>query len=509
MEIKVVIGDIAQTEASAIIVNFFEDMEHLDDDTANIDKALNGAISELISQGEIKGKLNEITVIHSLGKLPAARVVVVGLGKQPELSQDKVRGAMAETCRLLRQKGSESIATIAQGAGMAGISVEGTAQAITEGALLGLYCFRRHITKEAEHGEIRELTVVGANKTELPGLELGSDRGRVLAEATNLARDMVNEPANYMTPAVMAEQAKRLAESYGLELSVLERAEMQELGMGALLGVAQGSREPPKFIVLHYRGRNTTETEVALVGKGITFDSGGISIKLSEKMGEMKGDMAGGAAVMSAMSAIAQLKLKINLMAVIPATENLPDGNALKPGDILTAMGGKTIEIISTDAEGRLILADALGYVKKLGVKFIVDVATLTGACRVALGDVCTGAFGNNQELIDKVIAAGAEAGELTWQMPMFEQYKEQNKSDVADIKNTGGKYGGAITAAQFLAEFVGDTPWVHLDIAGTSLSDKEQNYLVKGATGVPVRTLVNLVLSLAKGGDASREKVG
>jgi leucyl aminopeptidase len=239
--------------------------------------------------------------------------------------------------------------------------------------------------------------------------------------------------------------------------------------------------------------------DVALLGKGVTFDSGGISIKPSAKMGEMKGDMAGGAAVMAAISAIARLKPKINVMAVIPATENLLSENALKPGDILTAMSGKTIEIISTDAEGRLALADALGYVRKFGAKFMIDVATLTGACRVALGDVCTGAFTNNQELVDKIITAGAEAGELIWQMPMYDQYKEQNKSDVADIKNVGGRLAGASTAAQFLAEFAGDTPWVHLDIAGTSMTGKEKNYLVKGATGVPVRTLVNLVLSLAK----------
>jgi leucyl aminopeptidase len=294
----------------------------------------------------------------------------------------------------------------------------------------------------------------------------------------------------------MAEAAAKLAKDYGLELSVLEREQMRELGMGALLGVAQGSRQPPKFIVLHYRGGDSSETNVALVGKGITFDSGGISIKPSEKMEEMKGDMAGGAAVMAAISAIAQLKPQINVMALIPATENLPGDSALKPGDILTAIDGKTIEIISTDAEGRLVLADALGYAKKLGAKLIIDVATLTGACRVALGNVCSGAFGNNQELVDKVIAAGAEAGELIWQMPMYE---EQNKSDIADIKNVGGRYGGAITAARFLAEFVGDTPWVHLDIAGTSLSEKEQAYLVKGATGVSVRTLINLVLALAK----------
>lgn len=499
MEIKVIVGDITKIKTGAIIVNFFEGMERPDGDTATIDKAWGGAISQLISQGEIKGKLNEVTIIHSLGKLPAARVVIAGLGKQQELSQDKVRGVVAETCRLLRQKGVNSIATIAQGAGIAGIGLVSAAQAVTEGALLGVYSFRRHITKEAEHGEIKQLTIVDADEANLPILEQGYHKGKVLAEATNLARDMVNEPANYMTPNQMAETAKRLAETYALKLSVFEREQMQELGMGALLGVTRGSRQPPKFIVLHYRGGDSTEIDVALAGKGVTFDSGGISIKPSEGMAEMKGDMAGGAAVMAAISAIAQLKPRINVVAVIPATENLLGDNALKPGDILTAMSGKTIEIISTDAEGRLILADALGYVRKFGVKFIIDVATLTGAMRAALGDIYSGAFGNNQELVDRVIAAGAEAGELIWQMPMHERYREQIKSEVADIKNVGGKYAGATTAAQFIAEFAGDTPWVHLDIAGTSMSGKEQNYLVKGATGVTVRTLVNLALSLAK----------
>jgi len=499
MEIKVVAGDIAKTKADAIIVPFFEGVERPEGNIAAINKALDGAISQLINQGEIKGKLNEIIVVHSLGKLPAARVVITGLGKQQELSQDKLRGVIAETCRLLRQKKVNSIATVAQGAGVAGITLEGAAQAVTEGALLGVYSFRRHITREAEYDEIKQLLIVSNDESELPTLKQGYHKGRVMAEATNLARDMVNEPANYMTPSDMAETAKRLAETYRLELNVLEREQIQKLGMGALLGVAQGSRQPPKFMVLHYRGGDSSEIDVALLGKGITFDSGGISIKPSAKMDEMKGDMAGGAAVMAAISAIAQLKPKINVVAIIPATENLPSENALKPGDVLTAMSGKTIEIISTDAEGRLALADALGYARKFNAKSIVDVATLTGACRVALGDVCTGAFTNNQELVDKVIAAGAEAGELIWQMPMYDQYKEQNKSNVADIKNVGGRLAGAITAALFLAEFAGDTPWVHLDIAGTSMTDKEKNYLIKGATGVPVRTLVNLVLSLAK----------
>ncbi|MFC2071012.1 M17 family metallopeptidase, partial [Chloroflexota bacterium] len=255
----------------------------------------------------------------------------------------------------------------------------------------------------------------------------------------------------------------------------------------------------PKFIVLNYKGGDSDEIDIALLGKAITFDSGGISIKPSNGMEEMKGDMSGGAAVITAMSAIARLKPRINVLALVPATENLPGGTALKPGDVLTAMEGKTIEIISTDAEGRLVLSDALGYARKHGAKLIVDVATLTGAMVVALGNICTGAFSNNQELVDKVIAAGTEAGERIWQMPMYDDYKEQNKSDIADVKNIGGRNAGSITAAQFLAEFVGDTPWVHLDIAGTNMTDKTKGYLVKGATGVPVRTLVNLVFSLAK----------
>jgi len=355
------------------------------------------------------------------------------------------------------------------------------------------------MTREAEHGEIKELTIVDADASKVPSFEQGSQKGSILAEATNVARDMVNEPANYMTPGDMAEKAKELAEKYGLGLDVLEREQMQELGMGALLGVAQGSQQPPKFIVLRYKGNDTDEVDVALVGKGLTFDSGGISIKPAAGMGDMKGDMAGGAAVMAAISAIAELKPKVNVMALVGAAENLLSGSATKPADVLVAMNGKTIEVENTDAEGRLTLADALGYANKEGAKRIIDVATLTGAMTVALGTVCTGAFTNNQELVDKVIAAGAEAGEKIWQMPMYEEYKEQNKSDTADIKNTGGRPAGAITAAQFVGEFAGDTPWVHLDIAGTNMTNKERTYLVKGATGVPVRTLVNLVLSLAE----------
>jgi leucyl aminopeptidase len=499
MEIEVIAGDIAGMEADAIILNHFEGVKSPEGEAVAVDRALGGVISQLTKRGEIKGKPNEITMVHSLGKLSAAHVVIVGLGKQSDLSTNKIRAAVAETCRWLRGREISTIATVPQGAKINNISPTAAAQAVAEGALLGTYTFRRHITREDDRpGEIKQLSIVGADGMKSQ-LEEGANKGQIIAEATNLARDMVNEPANFMTPTDMAKMATELANTHGLEITVLDTEQMKSMGMGGLLGVAQGSRQSPKFMVLNYKGSTDKESDIAMVGKAITFDSGGISIKPSEKLEEMKGDMAGGAAVMAAMVAIAQLKPKVNVMAIIPATENLPDGNALKPGDVLTAMNGKTIEIISTDAEGRLILADALSYAKKYGAKKMVDAATLTGACRIALGDICTGAFGNNQELMNRVIAAGNEVGELIWPMPMYDEYQEQNKSDIADIKNVGGRLAGAITAAKFLAEFVDGTPWVHMDIAGTSLTDKERGYQIKGATGVPTRTLVNIVVSLAQ----------
>jgi leucyl aminopeptidase len=499
LEVKVVSGDIAKIKVGAAIVNLFEGVQHPGGATGAVDQALGGAITRLIAEGEIKGKLNEITLIHTLGKMEAERVVVLGLGKQEKFTLDSIRAAMAEASKFLRKLGVKQVATIVHGAGIGGMEAEKAAQALTEGSILGLYTFRKHITKEPEYREIEELLIVEQDGSKHAALEQGVKRGRILAEATNCARDMINEPANYMTPSDMAEVARNVASKYGLECSVLEREEMKNLGMGAVLGVSQGSRQPPKFIIISYRGDDSSKSTLGLIGKGLTFDSGGISIKPSESMDEMKGDMAGGATVIAAMRAIAEFKAKINVTGLVPATENLPGGAALKPGDVLKAMNGKTIEVVNTDAEGRLILADALCYARKLGLSPLVDVATLTGACHVALGDVCTGAFGNNQETIARVIKAGEESGEKIWQLPMFDEYKEQNKSDVADIKNSGGRWGGAITAAQFLAEFSQDTPWTHLDIAGTSFSSKERAYTLKGATGVAVRTLVNFALAIAE----------
>lgn len=498
MEIKTATGNIADMPNGAIVVSYFEEQENLDGEIGAVDRALGGNIKQLIAQGEIKGKPGEVTLVHTLGKLPALRVAVLGLGKKEDMTGDKVRRAAAEAARFLRKKGVDNFATVALGAGTGGIDRETSAQLMTEGVLLGTYAFLKHITREPEYREIKQVVIVDADRDSLPALERGCRTGRIIAEATNLARDMVNEPPNFMTPADMANTAEGLARTHSLGIEVLERKQMEELGMGALLAVNQGSDQPPKMIIMRYTGKEGA-VDITLVGKGITFDSGGISIKPSEKMDEMKDDMAGGAAVMAAMSAIAQLKPRINVVAIVPATENMPSGHAYKPGDVLKAMNGKTIEVISTDAEGRLILADALSYANRLGARMIVDVATLTGSCRVALGDICSGVFGNNKELVDKLLAAASETGEYMWQMPMYEEYKELNKSDVGDIKNSGGRYAGSITAAQFLSEFSGDTPWVHIDIAGTVRTDKDNGYQIKGATGVPVRTLINLVQALSQ----------
>jgi leucyl aminopeptidase len=498
MQIKVEGGDITRNPTKAIIVNLFEGAKRPGGATGAVDKALDGAISQLIAEGEIKGKFKELTLVHTLGRLPSPRVLVVGLGKQDRFTLDTVRDATATAMRYLRRKGAISVATIVHGAGVGELKPQQCAQAIAEGAVMGLYRFTRHKKKDENQGEIEELALVEADARKAAALRQGVKTGRILAEAANRARDMANEPANYLTPTIMAERAQAVAEEVRLECEILERKQMEKLGMGALLGVAQGSIQPPKMIILRYRGDRRRKQTVGLLGKGITFDSGGISIKPSAGMQEMKGDMSGGAAVISAMWAIGQLRPRINVTALVPATENMPSGSATKPGDVHRSMSGKTIEVVNTDAEGRLILADAIDYARAQGLSPIVDVATLTGSMIIALGKAATGCMANDQALCDKVIAAGKAAGEKFWQFPLLEEYKEHLKSDVADLKNVGKREGGSISAALFLAEFVGDTPWVHLDMAPTDNVDKDRGAWVKGATGIPTRTLVNLVLTLA-----------
>ena len=503
VEIKVTAGDVTQVPADAVIVNLFEGVETPGGATGAVDKALRGAITRLIAAGEVKGKLNAVAVVHTFGQIAAERVAIVGLGKQADFTLDRARKAAASAAKALRKLGCKHIATVLHGAGIGGSEPAQAAQAVTEGTILGLYTFKKYQSKKEDSGEIAELTIVEREAGKVPAIEQGVAVGRILAEATNFARDLANEPANQMTPTIMAQKAQEIAAAYGLEFEALGREKMKELGMGALLGVAQGSQEPPQLIVLRYwgAGKDSPQPGLGLIGKGITFDSGGLSIKPAEGMGDMKGDMSGGAAVLGAMRAIAQLQPKINVTGLVPATENLPSGSAFKPGDILKALDGKTIEVISTDAEGRLILADALAYARKLGLSPLVDVATLTGACVVALGTVRTGAFTNNPALLAQVIAAGDEAGEKIWQLPTDEEYKELFKSEVADLKNSGGRWAGAITGAMFVGAFAEDTPWVHLYIAGTSrlMEGKESAYAPRWGSGVMVRTLANLAVKLAE----------
>jgi len=497
LDIRVVVGDVARFRGDALVVNLFEGIKAPGGATGAVDATLGGAIRKLIQAGEVTGKWGEQTLVHSLGKLPVERVLVAGLGKSGEFTLDRARAVSAEAAKSLRKIGARQIGSIVHGAGAGGFNPAQATQALVEGALLGLYRFTRYKRNEDAKKEIESLTIVERDRQKLRAMTEAVRRGRIVAEATNTARDLVNEPGNTLTPAELGRRAQAMARRAGIRCQVLGPRELRRLGARALLGVARGSREPARLILLEYRAGRRGGPHLGLVGKGITFDSGGISIKPAENMEAMKGDMAGAAAVLAATSAIAQLQLPVHVTAVVPATENLPSGAALKPGDILRAMSGKSIEVINTDAEGRLVLADALHYARSRKVSHLVDVATLTGACVVALGTLNSGAFSNNQALLDKVLAAGRAAGEKIWPMPMDVEYDELIKSDVAEIKNTGGRKGGAITGAKFLQHFVGDTPWVHLDIAGTFEADKEKGSQPKGGTGVMVRTLVNLAVEL------------
>ena len=443
-------------------------------------------------------------MVHTMGRIGPARVLVAGLGKQEEFDADVVRRVSSEALRYLRRRGIREAVTVAHGAGTGGLSPVEAGRAIAEGAVLGLYRFDRyHTNGDDGDGEFAELTIAELDEERAEGIRVGADQGKVIAEATLIARSMVNEPANAMTPTAMAEVAKGVAEEHGLGFEVMDNADMKGRGMGAFIGVAQGSDEPARLIILTYTGDpGNPANNLGLIGKGITFDTGGISLKPAANMEAMKGDMAGGASVIGAMKIIAALKPRINVTGMVAATENMPGGSAQRPGDVVRAMNGKTIEVINTDAEGRLVLADALCLARERGITRLVDIATLTGAMVTTLGKACTGVMGNDDDLISNVIRAGKRTGEKFWQLPMFDEYKELIRSDVADMKNSGGRQAGSITAALLLREFVEGAAWAHLDIAGTATSDKVSGYQVKGATGAPARTLAQLAIDLA--GEAS-----
>ncbi|MCL4425950.1 MAG: leucyl aminopeptidase [Firmicutes bacterium] len=496
MELSVRGGDIIETAADTIIINLFAGVTVPGGATGVVDKALGGAIQGLAADGEFKGELNELAVLHPRGGITARRVIVVGLGQAEELNLDRVRQAAGTAAKEARKKNAQVVASIVHGSGIGGLDSELAAAALVEGTLLGLYQFQGAKSKAEDQG-IKQLLLVEKDEARLEAVRRGARVGQTLAEATNLARDITNQPANLMIPEKMALLAQEMARREGLTVTVLDEQEMEKKGMGALLGVARGSQEPPRLIVLRYQASPPTSKTVALVGKGLTFDSGGISLKAREGLENMKMDKAGGAAVLAAMQAIARLKPAINVLGIIAATENMPGGRAQKPGDVVRAMDGKTIEIISTDAEGRLILADAVTYARELNANLIVDVATLTGAVRTALGTQAAAIIANNQSLVQEVVAAGERAGERFWPLPTYPEYKEQYKSQVADIKNVGGSAAGTITGGLIIGEFAGTTPWAHLDIAGVAWGERELPYQPKGATGFSVRTLVNMVLSM------------
>ena len=478
MQITVAMKPIDQMETDALIVPVFEGR-----------KETRFGAGDLFDSGEVTGKVLELTLLHHVPGFAATRVLLVGAGKPDKFDSNELRKLVGAAVRFLKGKSVKKIALALESA----LVDAEHACAAAEGALLGDYEPDFYKT-DADKKTVESFALVTAG--DAVGVEPGSRRGGIIGEAQNFARALVNEPANRLTPAKLAEAARKMASAHGLTCQVLEREEMEKLGMGALLGVAIGSAEPPKLIVISYvPAKAESSAHLGLVGKGVTFDTGGISIKPSDGMEKMKYDMAGGAAMIGAMQAIAQLKPAIRVTAFVPCVENMPGSRAQRPGDIVTAMSGKTIEVLNTDAEGRLILADALTYARKQGCTHLVDAATLTGAVVVALAHLNVGLFSSDDGLRDRVLRACKSEGERMWPLPLDDDYKEYLKSAFADLGNIGGRWGGAVTAAMFLKEFAEDTPWVHLDIAGTAWLDESKPFLAKGPTGLPVRTLVRLAL--------------
>lgn len=500
MRFTVQAASVTAIETPLLVVNLFEGVSEPRGATGAVDAAMDGLITRMIAEKEISGKLNEVVVFHTLGKLAAQRVAVVGLGKREDFTPERARQAAGTAAKRARQLKLKTFATVVHGAGQGGLDPREAAQALVEGSGLAAYRYTRFKSeKEDLAPDLEEVVIVENDESRLEALREGARKGEIIVEATCFARDLVSGPGNLVTPTYLAEQAKQVAEQGGFECTVLGPDEMRDLKMNALLAVASGSAQPPRLIVMRYKGAGDNAKTLAIVGKGITFDSGGISIKPGERMEEMKNDMAGGAAVIGAMRAIASLKLPINVLGIVPATENLPSGSAFKPGDVITAMNGKTMEIINTDAEGRVILSDAVAYAAQQGADAIVDLATLTGACIIALGHHASGLLSNNDALAQAVTSAGEQTGERVWRLPAWDDYFEQIKSDIADVKNIGGRPGGTITGALFIKVFAGDKPWAHLDIAGTAWTDKEKPYVPKGATGIGVRLLTTLAEAWAK----------
>ncbi|MEJ5375506.1 MAG: leucyl aminopeptidase [bacterium] len=459
----------------------------------DLDRASKGWIRRLLALGDFKGKPGEILVQRTMGALAPGRLMLVGLGKMEKLTLEDWRAGVSKAAQACRSLSVEEFGVSLQDPPNLQLGKEAMASAAVEGALLGLYRFKGYKKEASEDTDPRQMVLLAGGRP-------GGRMARVVEEAVSVCeavywvRDLVSQPSNHLTPRGLAEQAALMAKSEGVHCTVLEEDQLRSMNMGGILGVASGSKEPPRLIVLEYGKGFKASPTLALVGKGITFDSGGISLKPAEKMDQMKDDMAGGAVVLGVLKAVAKLKLPLHLVGVIPATENMPSGSAYKPGDVLTTFSGKSIEVSNTDAEGRVILADALSYALRYKPDLIIDLATLTGACIVALGDQIAGLMGTHQEAMEQLRKASEITGEDIWPLPLKEEYEELIKSDVADVKNSGGREAGAIQGALFLKKFVGETPWIHLDIAGPVWTDKDRPYRPKGATGFGVRLLVEFL---------------
>jgi leucyl aminopeptidase len=464
----------------------------------DLDRRLGGTLSKILKTEELKGKTGETRLVNTLGKIPAQNVLMIGLG-EPKGADEAAETLRKAAARLIKSGNKLRAKTVAlEDTDPVRKAAPGAlrGQAVAEGAVLASYSF--DVYKKPAKKTVQNLIVLTADASKVAA---GFRKGSVSAESTNLARDLINIPANDMTPRRMADEARKVVRgTTGLSLKVLSTQEIKRLGMGCYWAVSRGSVEPPAFLHLHYRPRSRPRKKIAIVGKGVTFDSGGLSLKTAQGMETMKDDMSGSAAMLAVMKAIAQLKPPIEVHGFAAMTENMPSGSAGKPGDIVRAMNGKSVEILNTDAEGRLTLADAVGYAQRQKPDLLVDVATLTGACVIALGELCSGILGNNQTLVDRLIAAGRTAGEKIWQLPLIEEYKDELKSSAADLKNVGGRWGGTINGALFIQEFIdAKLPWAHIDIAGPSWTEKELDYCPRGGTGHIVRTLLEFVDSLQR----------
>lgn len=497
MEINVLNQQLTEVNADTVIVNVFEGVETPGGATGAVDAALDGVITELIAQGDITGKAGSVTAVYPRGVIPAKRVLVVGLGKQDEFDAEAARNAAGRAFSHAQKLGASHVASIVHGAGIGGLDINTAAQATIEASMLAAYAYDAPKQKPNDKPGVETFSIVELDAEKAKQIETVVPTVQSIVAGTILARDLVNGPANTVTPEYLGDVAVELANEYKFAVTVGDREWAAEHGMGAFLGVSEGTAREPAFIVLEHKPEGATGKPVVFVGKGMTFDTGGISIKPSQGMQDMISDMGGAAAVLGAMKAVGELGVNQHVIGIAACTENMPDGNAYRPGDVLTAMNGKTIEITNTDAEGRLVLADALVYAEQFEPAAVIDLATLTGAAVVALGaDTCAGLFTNDADLADALRASADRTFERVWELPLYKEFTEAMKSDVADLTNSSAaRWGGASSGAAFLKEFV-SYPWAHLDIAPVAYSAKARDYIPKGATGYGVRLLIDWLIN-------------